>query len=216
MKRPRHEQHRGRLGLARPGRVQHTRLPREQTLEHVPAIADLLEDRVGERRIPQPDQFLRRRTGSGRSTTASTSVKTVYRPPIPQASASKAANVSPGGTPELPQRKAQIVRHLVQCRYIAPSVTRFRCEMRDRGVAEAKVVPNAPGRGRPTDRSRHRNAAAAPSDCERDRPGIGPGAVKTDGVGDPAMSAVTDMNFLRTRRLSNGREGVRIDKYTAC
>ena len=44
VKRPRHEQHRGRLGLARPRGVQRTLLPREQTLQHVPAIADLLED----------------------------------------------------------------------------------------------------------------------------------------------------------------------------
>ena len=65
VKRPRHEQHRGRLGLARPVGMQRALLPREQTPEHVPAIADLLEDWIGERRIPQPDQFLRRLNRAG-------------------------------------------------------------------------------------------------------------------------------------------------------
>ena len=96
VKRARHEHHRRRLGFARPLGLQGPRRPREHAPEHVRPIAHLLEHGVGERRIRSVTNSPGAATGSGRSRTASTSVKTVVIPPIPQASASTAAHVSPG------------------------------------------------------------------------------------------------------------------------
>jgi hypothetical protein len=91
-------------------------------------------------------------TGSGRSTTASTSVKTVVIPPIPQASASTAARVSPGVRRNCRSAKRMSCDTWSNDRNMKSSATSDDPRRRDRCAARGKA--RAEGAQHPT---RHRN-----------------------------------------------------------
>ena len=107
------ERHRGRLGLARPLRLQPPPLPREYPLEHVCPIAHLLEHGVREGRIPEPDQLARRRHGQRPQHDRIDQREDRGHPANPAGERQHRGEREPGRAPELPQRKPHVVPQLI-------------------------------------------------------------------------------------------------------
>jgi hypothetical protein len=80
----------------------------------VSPIADLLEHRVGERRIPQGDEFVRSRDRERPQHDRVDEREDGGHPANPAGQRKHGGESEPGSAPELPQRKAHVVRDLVQ------------------------------------------------------------------------------------------------------
>ena len=136
VKRAGHERHRRRLRFARPLGLQGPRRPREHAPEHVRPIAHLLEHGVGETRILQRDQLVRRGHGQRPQQDRVNQREDRGHPANPAGERQHGGERQPGCAAELPQRKPQVAPHLIQ--WTGHRASLKGCDRGDRRVAWGK------------------------------------------------------------------------------
>ena len=114
VKRAGHEHHGGRLGLAGPLGLQRPRRPREHAPEHVRPIANLLEDGVGERRIPHRDQLVRGCHGQRPQQDRVHQREDGGQPANPAGERQHGRERQPWCAAELPHRELQVALDLIE------------------------------------------------------------------------------------------------------